>query len=200
MKWTVLIVLIASVIVIPALGEDRIKEGFEGPVFPPRAWTTFVTGPGEGEGSWSKGANETGYCAYGTVYCTYPQGYLDAVLCTSYRILFPGDYITISFDLKTEDSSGGSLSIRLWTRSNSCFWDSYVDKPPIGETRHYTYNLPVIIDSNDYQFRWYLESWYQSVPVSITVSLDNITVKRTAGSNQTQMEPSTLGRIKSAYK
>ena len=199
MKWISLILCLCFFGSLPIIGAEKVKEGFEGQVFPPRCWNTFTEETSYGSGGWSSRLNETGHCAYGIALCTFYGHYFDAVLCTSHQPLLIGDNLTISFDLKLEAINGGSMVVMLCTKTDS-FWSSFVTLPPVGESQRFSYSLPSITSSESYQIRWYLDASCIPNPAAIAVYLDNVTVERNAYTNQTQTEPSSLGRIKSAYK
>jgi hypothetical protein len=192
--------LCLSLLTIALASADTLKQGFEGPVFPPEGWTTYTLQSGLGEGGWMLGETGTEHYARGSANCYTPGGYYDTYFISPYQMLYAGNILTISFDVTLTESSGTEYPIIIMLRTKSALLWLQTKSLRLNQPTHLTYELPVITTPGYHHVLWHLSSSPLYTFTYVSVNIDNISLQRNVSANQTRMEPCSVGRIKSAYK
>jgi hypothetical protein len=175
-----------------------VREDFSGSTFPPTGWTKIakIVGGGIPSGGWSL---QDGYA----------HGYVYSYTNTSYGILLTlpfhasvGDCVIIIFNGKPSGPSGLYPFIEI-EHDGSFTWTASI----VGSGTqwiNYQYTTPAItVESSNYRIGWEVDDYLPS-PGATTLDIDNIKVAvaspGTSDNTITQVEASSLGRIKSVYR
>jgi hypothetical protein len=189
----------AFLTLLHAVGAGILKEGFEGPVFPPAGWTNHTSG--SGIGGWSRVGDASGYYASCYVTCNKVDSYYSAALWSPAESLMTGDIISLSFDVRNTHGGNWEPLVVTLSSSNKYVWIQFIN-PPENKPKHFSYILPPIAESGTYYFSWETEAEYPSLygPLPSGYDIDNVVISRNMGNSLTQVSPSSLGRIKSVYR
>jgi len=197
MKWLSLILI--GYLVPACFAEILVQENFEGTTFPPVGWTTG-SWQYEGTGGWGQDSETGNHYAFGSVQVIWAPpvyGWAKAWLNTSSFNLTSGDTLIIDFDTRVDSTYlDPTIEIKLygskleWHIMNT-LWNQHLWK-------HYTYEVPITRTDN-YFVQFMIDPRMTSYQWN-SRDVDNVVLTRTPGGNQLNINPTTLGRIKSAYK
>lgn len=167
--------------------EVLVQENFEGGVFPPTGWTvsstlmpfcTWVSGESSG--------NHFASCSI----LSMREG--DACLNTPEINLSAGQTINIAFDSRVSYLVSGMNVVSLY-HDSSLVWST---NPTKKKPYHNSFTLPVITTSGDYYVRWTLHN-----PIGMSsYQVDNVVISVSERSNQTQIQSTSVGMIKSTFR
>jgi len=191
------LLLLFGCLISAGWAELLLHEGFEGPIFPPAGWTIFTPEPGLGSGTWVLAGNSTNHWAQAHLvsYSTTPY---EAYLCTPVYLLQGGDTVTLSFD--NQGVAEKYLVIGTPLGGQRYLINTIPPSPPQFKPAHVTGSIIVPgSGSENCYICWYI---FVQTPYWLVLedNVDNVSLTRTSASNQTQIQPSTLGVIKSTYR
>jgi len=185
MKWLSIVLL--GCMISACFAEVLITQDFEGATFPPAGWTVNNYPP---IAYWQRYSDEHTNCAQ----CTVVTSGQSANLNTPNINLNSGDILNISFDSQVTNVSPTAALVALYQGTN-LIWSDTCDRK---KRSHNNFTLPAIDDSGSYLVRWSFPDVFALPPLNFFV--DNVVISRNMSGNQAQIQPSSLGRIKSAYK
>jgi hypothetical protein len=185
MRWLSLILL--AFLVSASFAEVLVQQDFEGTTFPPAGWSVVNYQP---YSYWVRYSDAHTNCAF----CSGILSSVTADLNAPNMNLNAGDLLTISFDSKFTNAQATECLIILYWGSDLVWSDS----PDRKKQSYNSFTLPAITLTGSYYAQWAFPVGFSNPPFSLFI--DNVVISRNMSGNQAQVQPSSLGRIKSAYK
>jgi hypothetical protein len=183
MKWMGIILLCC--IVPTCFAEVLVTQDFEDETFPPAGWSADNYYP---QMYWSRFGDESNHYAWcsGIVFITVS-------LYTPSMSLTQGDILNITFGSNTTNPQDAS-EVALF-KDSTRIWSATIARK---KSSLNSFTLPALTESGSYSVHWIFPMHICTAPYSLKI--DNVVISRNMGNSLTQVSPSSLGRIKSAYK
>jgi hypothetical protein len=198
MKWLSLILI--GYLVPACFAEILVQEDFEGTTFPPAGWTTDSAGYGQWSANWIRGVSYGNHYAQGSCSFFYAFSGARTFLYTPYFSLAAGTALTISYNGGVDDGSGSTSSFFLWD-SKTTRWTGLIPMMEDDKPEKRSLETTPVPESGTYRIAWM--AWCDQNPyypaMGMMVWVDNVRVT-TFLKCTSDIEPTSLGRIKSAYK
>ena len=187
------ITLIMAVITsLSVTAELVVEEDFESGIFPPPGWVTVAKtlGGGTPSGGWTLSEG----IAHGSVMSSINTSW--AILYTSPFYLNRGDIVKITFGGRP---SGFPPFVEL-AHDGVFEWSSPIEGSS-SVFMTYVFKSPEISKaSSDYRVGWEVDQYFPPYPGISYLSIDNVFISVASPPTRSEVETSSLGRIKSTYK
>jgi len=194
MKWTIVILL--GCVLSTCFAEVLIQQDFEDPTFPPVEWTTYSGGYGSWNGSWTRATEGDNHFAQGVCNVQSSHSGGKILLFTPNFYLSTGSVLSISFDgLWWAMPYGTEVRFSL-IDSDSVIWTGLLQED--GQFKNRTYTTSPVPANDNYRVVWmsYCDNYMTTVG---HIQIDNVIIS-TLQKAPNNLETTSLGRIKSAYK
>jgi len=181
MKWISFLLL--GCMLPTCFAEVLVQQNFEDPTFPPAGWSADNFFP---QMYWSRVGDDFNHYAFcaGIVFI---EAHMDAPT----MVLNSGDIVSINFCYAMPLAPPQTGKVSLYEGS-TVIWSMTITE----EKSQDTYILPPLTESGTYFVRWIFPVGYGSAPYSLKI--DNVVISRNI--SPTQIQPSSLGMIRSIYK